>query len=118
MDFGMKQGDVGTPISAVLKDAQNKPVDLTGATVKFLMAKTTGTDIYSDGVVQWDIIVDSPAEVFYPEGGIVQYIFKADDVAEFGQFVGEFQVTHASGHIETFPNSNTQIKISIHPDIR
>jgi BppU N-terminal domain len=118
MIFELKQGDAGTPIQAILYNPDGSLVDLSGATAKFIMAKSTGSTIYSGDTVAWDIRIDTAAEILDPLAGSVQYIFLDVDVAEFGSYLGEFQVTYPSGRIETFPNGNSQIAISIHPDIR
>lgn len=119
MDFGLKQGDAGTPIQAILYNPDGTPVDLNGAAVRFIMAKSGGSSsVQTDNQVMWEIKIDAQAEIFDADAGTVQYIFTAEDVNEFGDFLGEFEVTYPSGRIETFPNGRGQIRIQIYPDIR
>lgn len=125
MNFGLKQGDAGTPIMAVLYNPDGSAVDLTNATVRFKMAKSNDITVYSNNKIvysgnqiEWDVKVNAKADIFSAEEGIVQYIFTGDDVQESGDFFGEFEVTYPNGRIETFPNGKSHIRICIYPDIR
>lgn len=89
--FITKQNDT-KPIEAVLKD-RNGRVDLTGASVKFLMQDLSGNQI-----------VDAAATVTDASSGEVEYEFDPTETDEDGEFEGEFEVTTSGGIVKTFPH--------------
>ncbi len=103
-DFYLKRNDTKEPIQATLSD-QAGAVDLTGATVRFHMKNRAGT-----------VVVDAPAEVVTPAGGVVRYQWQAEDTAAAGDFYAEWEVTFPSGAVQTFPNEN-DIGIRIAADV-
>lgn len=108
-DFEIKQNDtwpsIGDPTPVVLED-QNGPINLTGATVKFMARKAdlTGTPITGNCT-----IVSAVA-------GTVRYDWSVGDTVEFGEYVFEFQITFGDGKIGTVPNVGYK-SLKIHDDI-
>ena len=106
-DFYIKQNDTRSPISIICRDGSGAAIDLTGATVKFIMATAAGTAPNVDlaGTVA------SPAT-----SGVVQYQWATGNTATAGTYSAEFQVTFADGTIETFPNTS-YITVHIFPEL-
>lgn len=103
--FTTKQHDTRTALKAIHKDSTGTPVNLTGATVKFLMKSAAGV-----------VKVNRLAEIHNAVGGEVWVVWQASEVDTTGVYRGEFEVTYADGKIETFPNSG-YIVINIEPDL-
>lgn len=103
--FYIKQNDTQPALRAQLKDGDDYPIVLTGASVRFHMRTLTGT-----------VVVDEAATIITPANGIVQYNWQAADTATVGSYQAEFEVTYNDGSIETFPNSG-YIRIQITDDI-
>lgn len=107
MAFYIKQNDTSPSIRAILKDGDEVPIDLTGATVRFHMRTIGGATVK----------VDADAEVVSPTtAGIVQYDWGNGDTDTVGTYQAEFEVTLDGGAVETFPN-NGYITIEITDDI-
>lgn len=81
-DFVIKQDSTLPEIRATLLDANDDPIDLTDATVRFHMKDTHG-----------DIIVDAPATILAPLLGRVEYAWVAADTAEAGWMAIEWEIT-------------------------
>lgn len=95
LQFLMKRGDTAPSLRATLRNPDGTAVDLTGATVRFLMRdRISGASR-----------VTASASLVTPASGIVQYDWQAADTSTAGTCDAEFEVTFASGKIETFPNS-------------
>lgn len=93
-DFTIKSDDQLPEIQAVLKDDNDSIVNLSGATVRFIMTSKT------DGSVK----VDKPATVVTAAAGLVKYSWAATDTDTPGKYNGEFEVEFGDGRLETFPN--------------
>jgi len=107
MAFYIKQNDTSPSLRATLKDGDEVPIDLTGATVRFHLRQIGSTTV----------TVDADATVILPEtAGIVQYDWDNGDTATVGSYQAEFEVTFAGGAVETFPN-NGYIRVEITDDI-
>lgn len=92
--FVIKQNDRREAIKRTLKDSAGVKVNLTGATVKFIMKSTpTGT-----------AKVNATALVMDAVNGIVQYNWAVGDTDTMGTFLGEFEITFADATKQTFPN--------------
>jgi hypothetical protein len=106
VDFYIKKDDQLPEIRATLLDADGNAVNLTGASVKFIMAdKATGT-----------VKVDAAGVVETPASGIVHYAWAEADTDTAGTFKAEWEVEYGDGRLETFPNS-TFLEIKITEDL-
>lgn len=98
MEFITKVGDTRNALKATLTTASGEtPSDV--ASVEFRMSTTLFNNVI-------DRAVDIEA---LPEVGV---IFTEDEVAEAGNYYGEFLLTYTDGKTETYPNVG-YIKISI-----
>lgn len=102
-DFFIKRRDQLPEIVAILKDATGAVINLSGATVRFIMvSKDDGSGV-----------IDAPATVVDAVNGKVKYSWEVGDTDTSGTFNSEFEVTFGSGLSETFPNNkNLQVKIT------
>lgn len=101
----IKRNDTRTAIRATLLGPDRNPVDLTDATVRFLMADHKGT-----------VKMDREALVPNAAGGEVWVVFESGDTDTVGLYRAEFEVTFPDGRIETYPNDRF-ILIQIVPDL-
>lgn len=101
----IKQGDTRTAIKATLIGPNNKPVDLTGATVRFLMADQAYTPFLS-----------RPAIITCEAEGQVLVVFQPGDTDNVGLYKAEFKTIFSDGRIETYPNDK-YVVIKIIPDL-
>ncbi len=104
-DFTIKQHDQLPELVVTLTDSIDSVVDVTGATVRFIMNVKGG-----------DTVIDESAVIVDAVAGVVKYIWQDEDTATPGNYSGEFEVKFSDGREETFPNS-THIKIKIFPDL-
>lgn len=106
LQFFLKRGDLGRSIRYTLQAPDGSAIDLTGASVRFLMSNhETGASV-----------VAAAATIVTPTSGIVQYDWQANDVLAAGIFDGEFEVTYPDSRTETFPNYS-YIEIIISGDL-
>lgn len=101
--FTMKLGDTSPVLSYAITPTS---VDLTGATVVFNMARR-GVTILNRAAATVTTATGTPT---------VAYTWAAGDTDLEGLHLAEFEVTFASGAIETFPNGD-YIKIKIIDDL-
>lgn len=98
MEFSTKVGDTRNTLSATLTTASGTtPTDVD--TIFFRMSNTLFANVI-------DRAVDIEA---LPVVGV---IFTPEEVAEAGNYYGEFLLTYTDGKVETYPNVG-YIKISI-----
>jgi hypothetical protein len=97
MAFTIKQNDTAPPLVATLTQGDPAvPIVLTGATVKFIMRQGISSPITGSCVLTDAIL------------GIVTYNWISTDTAVNGTYDVEFEITHASGKIQTVPNDGYQ----------
>jgi len=94
-DFYWKRHDTAPQIQVQLLDSKGNPVDVTGASVNFIMITTGGTG--SPKVNAGATVIDAP-------NGIVGYTPIGANTDTAGAYQAEWQVTFLSGNKETFPN--------------
>jgi hypothetical protein len=91
----IKRNDTYPPFRTRLLDGAGDPVSLSGATVRFIAPENNGQPKI-DGAA-------TPDADQVTNKGWVQYEPTATDTAEAGRFRCEWEVTFASGKVETFP---------------
>lgn len=94
--FILKRNDTAPVMDARLVTETQSAVKLQGATVVFNMREASGPVVISR----------APVTVIDADAGLVRYSWSAADTSSIGQFQGEFEVTFASGKVETFPKSD------------
>lgn len=85
------QGDTNPPIRATITDQDGAVVNLTGSTVKFQFRKE------NDKV----FTVNAAATLLDSTAGRVQYLLGTNDLAVPGEYLVQWEVTFASGRIQT-----------------
>ena len=109
----IKQYDRGSPVRGALTSAEDgQPVDLTNATIKFLMMQINDDGTTSE-LVNADAVIESPATA----GGF-RYDWSDGDTDETGNHPSAFQITFHddNNRRESFPSSGW-LYIIIEPDI-
>lgn len=104
-DYTVKVGDAGTVISAILEDPGGA-VDLTGASVSFLMADAQ----YRAAKV------NAVATIVGAATGEVSYQWQAADLDAAGSYIAEFEVVFPDASIATFP-SQGYVEIRVVDDL-
>ena len=104
-DWSMKAHDRLPSIQATLTSG-GTPVDLTGATVNFIMVPTKGTTP----------MVDAAAVIVNATSGVVRYDWQTGDTATPGTYQAEWQITFSDGRKQTAPTL-TYHSISILADL-
>ena len=89
----LKQNDTAPPYTATLKDADGVAVNISGATLLFLMRKKGGS-----------VKVNAAADIVSAVLGTISYTWAADDLDTVGEFEVEIQVTFSGGTVRTFPS--------------
>jgi hypothetical protein len=93
VNFTLKQGDLLPAIREVLSDVNGVPINLTGASVTFIMRQLGATAPK----------VSAPAAVVDALNGIVQYTWLAGDTSQSGGFAVEW-LLNFNGVPETVPS--------------
>lgn len=93
--FYIKENDTSPAIQITCQDYNDAAVDVTGASVRFIMKNLSTGNIVADGA---GTIVDGV-------NGIVKYSWVAGDTNTPGDHDAEFEITYADTKVETFPNS-------------
>lgn len=106
MSFYIKQNDTQPALQVVLEDGSGNPINLDGASVRFLMRAIGGTTAK----------VNASATVVSAVSGVVRYSWSAADTDTVGNYQAEFEVTYSDNSIETFPNDG-YLRIEITDDI-
>lgn len=100
--FTIKKGDT-LPSLRVTLQSGNEPVDLTDATVYFVMVDSKNSEV-----------VNQPAHIVDAEEGIVEYYWRPEDTKDRGSYYAEFRVHFAAdeNHQATFPNDgHIEVKV-------
>jgi hypothetical protein len=102
----VKEGDVGIPVDATLKDRAGAVVNLTGASVDFIMAlPNTTPKVNADAVI-----------VGTPTNGQVRYTSVTNDLNAVGTYFVEWEVTFAGGEIQRFPGDGYDV-VAVRPNL-
>lgn len=92
MSLTFVEGDTGPVLNGlIVQTGTTTPVNLTGATVKFQMRKD------NDRRYQ----VDAAGTIVNPTAGTVSYTWGANDLANPGEYLAQWEVTFASGVKQT-----------------
>lgn len=105
--FYIKRGDLLPNVSTTITDSNGAPVDLTGASVVFIMRGP------------WDSTptISAAASIINPAtNGQVVYTWTGTQTATPGSYRAEFRVTFPSGAVQSFP-TNGFIDIEISNDL-
>jgi hypothetical protein len=94
-DFVIKAFDELPSIRATLSVAGN-PVDLTGATVRFIMVPKGAKTVK----------VKAPAVIVAPTQGVVRYDWTSADTNTPGEYQAEWEVTFTDGKSQSFPTAS------------
>lgn len=100
-DYYVKQGDTYRQITGTLKDAEGRPVNISGATVRFLMRAIDGT---TNKVTAVATNLDDGT---LANRGRVAYTWQTADINTPGDFKAEFEVSFA-GAKDTYPRGIKQ----------
>jgi lysophospholipase L1-like esterase len=104
MTIQLKRNDTKDTISYTLAYANGGVVNLTGASVRFIMGKGN------------TMITNAVATIVNAATGEVKYTFTDTDTLVAGKFNAEFEVTFSDGKVKTFPN-DAYIAVTIHANI-
>jgi hypothetical protein len=100
----VKKNDSYDAITYQLENEDNSTVDLTGASVNFVMGKKN------------KLITNAKATVTSATSGIVSYQLNPSDTLVSGTFLAEFVVTFANGTTKTYP-SNGYITVDVEQNL-
>lgn len=100
----LKRNDTNFVLDYAITEADGSVVNLTGATVTFIMGKKN------------TLITRARATVVSSSAGTVQYRFTGQDTLLAGNFLGEFLVEFSDGTMKTYP-SNSYISINIQANL-
>jgi len=100
MAFTMKTGDTAPILQATFTDANGSAVSITGATVKLIVANLAGS-----------VVMNKSMSIFNGAGGIAEYEWQAGDTDTPGTYKVEFEVTYATGEVESFPNTGYEMLV-------
>lgn len=104
MPIQLKRNDTKDVIGYSVTHADGTPVDLTGASVRFIMGKGK------------TLLTNAAATIVNATSGSVEYALSENDTLAAGVFNAEFEVTFSNGKVKTYPN-NGYIKVNIEANI-
>lgn len=101
MTFEIKAGDTSPSIEYTLQDSNNNAIDITGHNeVEFHMVELESRETVVNDDTNGNVVVSDA------ENGRVKYEWTAEDTAESGLYLAEWEVTYADNTVETFPNND------------
>jgi hypothetical protein len=105
MTVQLKRNDTKDIITYTITNLDETPVNLTGATVKFVMGKGK------------TLITNAAATIVNAAAGTVSYTLTENDTLVSDTFNAEFEVIYSNGKEKTFPtNGYIQVKIEANVD--
>jgi YD repeat-containing protein len=105
-DYYAKRNDTGPTWTDTIKDVNGNAVNLTGATVKFVMRPQSAVAPTTNAA----------ATIVTPASGTVSYTPTAQDTATAGIYMVEWHITAAGGGLTTYPTDG-YLEASIEEDI-
>ena len=112
MAFEIKTGDTSPAYECTLL-SQALPVDLAGASIRFIMATDPAPRTV---VVDTAAVLVQVGDGSDGSKGKVRYEWTVEDTATAGAHVAEWEVVYASGKRQTFPNSGYET-VTINDDL-
>ena len=106
-DYVVKQGDTAPPFADTLLDNLGNPVNLTGATVRFVM-RPQRRRLVKVAAAATVVQVGDGSD---GSKGKVRYSQTSGDVDTPGLYDVEWEVTYSGGKIETFPNGRHAVAL-------
>lgn len=103
-DFTLKKGDGASRLQATLENSGGTAITIENATVILRLAPIAGGTLSVAGTATIDQVGAGTA--VGGSMGQVHYNWGATDTATAGLYNGEWQVTFASGTVQTFPNTD------------
>lgn len=113
-DFTILKGDTASRIESTAENSGGTAVSVENAIVIFRMAPLSGGTLTVAGTATIDQV--GAGTTVGGSMGQVHYDWTATDTAAAGWYVANWQVTFASGTVQTFPNSDPLL-IAISEDI-
>ena len=101
-DFYIRQDTITPVLRATITDDQGNPVNLTDATIMFVMASILDYEVKVQAAA--DVLVSDPADLGDDEPN-VRYRWVEGDTDTPGVYRAEWQVTYGDGSTESFPNT-------------
>jgi len=114
--FQMKVDDTGPAIQSTLRDGNGVAVDVTGAAIQFKMKMREPVRGRGGLTRLVGLKVDAAGAIVNGTGGIVNYTWIAGDTDAPGTYDAEWEVTFASGLVESFPRPGF-ITVTIEGDL-
>lgn len=105
-DLTITQGDSTPVLTATITDQNGNPVNLTSATVTFVMRLGSATAP----------AVNAAATILSATAGTVQYSWATEDTATVGLYAAQFRCTLSGGATYTYPNQGF-LDIEIQPNL-
>jgi hypothetical protein len=104
MTVQLKRNDTKDTITYTVTNLDGSIVNLTGASVKFVMGKNK------------TLITNAAATIVSAAAGTVSYTLTESDTLQAGTFNAEFEVTFSDGKVKTYP-SNGYILVNIQANV-